>query len=761
VPLPTPEEIVDYLQIAGRPLKAKELAKGLGVPTEDYPEFKDLLQTLEENGTLYYVQRQRYAAPGKINLVVGRLRTIRSGAGFVIPDQPEKTKTKTEDLYIPADGLASALDGDRVVARIERKKRGGRIEGSVVKILERARSTIVGVFHASKNFGFVVPEDSKLARDVFVPPGQEIVPEEGDVVVVRITSWGNEHLGPAGDIERVLGKLGSPGVDVLAVLYGHELPVEFPDEVVQEAEKLRARGLAEVDLRGRLDMRDQLVFTIDPVDAKDHDDALSVRSAGEGLWEVAVHIADVSHYVTEGSLLDAEALRRGTSVYLVDRVIPMLPEALSADLCSLRPNEDRLALSVLLTLGQDGEVRGNTLHRTIIRSRHKLAYEDAQAVLDNTKSIDPETDAAVRQLAALARSLRAARAERGSIDFDLPQARVLLNTQGEPTDIQKILRLESHRLIEDFMLLANETIAKTTARAKTPSLYRVHDSPDPARLEQLREFVATFGLRLGKRGTPGPKDLQNLIEQVKGRPEETLLSTVVLRSMKQAKYSAENIGHFGLAAKYYTHFTSPIRRYPDLIVHRISAAVYIDRQKPPESLNGDLLPEIARIASERERVAVDAERDSIDLKKVEFMQRHLGEEFGGTIASVTAFGCFVLLDDFFVEGLLHVSSLDDDYYVYVENEYALVGERTGRRLRLGDRVRVKVARVDLEERKIDFDLIEEPGHRATGRSAKGQGIRSERSAGASYRGGRKGGGPHGRTGGGPSGRKSGKRRKRV
>ncbi len=760
MPLPTPEEIVDYLQAAGRPLKSKELAKGLGVPTEDYPEFKDDLQRLEDNGTLYRVQHQRYAAPGKINLVVGRLRTIRSGAGFVIPDNTDK-KAKSEDLYVPPDGLASALDGDRVVARIERQKRGGRIEGSVVKILERARSTIVGVFHASKNFGFVVPEDSKLSRDVFVPPGQEVIPEEGDVVVVRITSWGNDHLGPAGDIDRVLGKLGSPGVDVLAVLYGHELPVEFPESVVQEAEALRAKGLTDADLRGRLDMRDQLVFTIDPIDAKDHDDALSIRATGEGLWEVGVHIADVSHYVTEGTLLDAEALRRGTSVYLVDRVIPMLPEALSADLCSLRPNEDRLALSVLLTMGDDGEVRSTTLKRTVIRSRHKLAYEHAQGVLDNTNAIDAETDAAVLQLAALARRLRAARAARGSIDFDLPSARVLLNSAGEPTDIQKVIRLESHRLIEDFMLLANETIATMTARTKTPSLYRIHEPPDPARLEQLRDFVATFGLKLGKRGTPGPRDLQSLIEQVKGRPEETLLSTVVLRSMKQAKYSAENVGHFGLASKHYTHFTSPIRRYPDLIVHRISAAVFIDKQRPSAALNEDLLPEIARIASERERVAVDAERDSIDLKKVEFMQRHLGEEFGGTIGSVTAFGCFVLLDDFFVEGLLHVSSLDDDYYVYVENEYALVGERTGRRLRLGDRVRVKVARVDLEERKIDFDLIEEAGARATGRSAKGQGIRSHRTAGSGRPGGRKGGGPPNGKGRGPGGRKGSKRRKRV
>jgi ribonuclease R len=359
-----------------------------------------------------------------------------------------------------------------------------------------------------------------------------------------------------------------------------------------------------------------------------------------------------------------------------------------------------------------------------MRSRHKLAYEDAQAVLDSQKSIDAETDAAIRQLDRLAGRLRAERSTRGSIDFDLPAARVILDSKGDPTDIQRVVRLESHRLIEDFMLLANETIAKMTARTKTPSLYRIHEQPDAARMEQLKDFVATFGLRLGGKGTPGPKDLQRLLLEVKGRPEEPLLSTIVLRSMKQARYSAENLGHFGLATKHYTHFTSPIRRYPDLIVHRISAAVFIDRQKPPESLNGDLLPEIARIASERERVAVSAERDSIDLKKVEFMERHLGDEFNGTISSVTAFGCFVLLDDYFVEGLVHVSSLDDDYYVYVEEEYALVGEHTGHRLRLGDQIRVRVARVDIEERKIDFELLAEIQPRRSGRSGKHAGARS-------------------------------------
>jgi ribonuclease R len=696
----SPESIVEYLRTeAGRPLKAKELARGLGIDSRDYPEFRSLLARMEREGLLYRVRRQRYAAPEKINLVVGRLQTIRSGAGFVIGEDGE------EDLFIPPTALGSAVDGDRVVARIERRRRAQRREGRIIKVLERARETVVGVYHPARNFGFVVPEDRKLTRDIFIPPGQEGGAKDNDVVVVRIDHWGDEHLGPAGGVERVLGPLTAAGVDVLAVIYGHGLPVEFPAEVEEEAEAIRARGVRDEDFVGRRDLRDRLVFTIDPADARDHDDALSIRPLADGLWELGVHIADVGWYVREGSAIDAEALRRGTSIYLVDRVIPMLPEALSADLCSLRPATDRLALSLLLTVDDEGRVHDHELVRSLIHSRHRLAYEDAQGVIDGTVSIDPETDGAIRQLLRISRALRSRREARGSLDFDLPEARVVLNTRGEPTDIQRVLRLESHRLIEDFMLLANETIANAAVRAKLPFIFRIHERPDSDRLEQLAEFAGTFGYRIGRRREPTPKDLQRLLVAVRGRPEENLLSTVVLRSMKQARYSHENVGHFGLAARHYTHFTSPIRRYPDLVVHRLAARAFIDGEKIPESLRDETLPAIARLSSERERVAVEAERDSVDLKKVEFMERHLGDEFTGTISGVTSFGLFVLLDAYFVEGLVHVSTLEDDYYVYLEEQYALVGERKRRRFQLGDRLRVQVAGVDREERKIDFLLV--------------------------------------------------------
>lgn len=697
----TPERIVEYLRTeAGRPLKAKELARGLGVASADYAEFRALLGHLEDQGTLYRVQRQRYAVPEKINLVVGRLQTIRSGAGFVVPEDGGP------DLYVSAEALGSAVDGDRVVARVERRRRAQRTEGRVIKVLERAREFVVGAYYPARNFGFVVPDDRKLTRDVFIPPGQDGGAAEGDVVVVRVSNWGDDYRGPAGEVREVLGPAGAAGVDVLAVIHGHGLPLDFPPEAIAEAEAIRERGLTAEDLEGRRDLRDRHILTIDPADARDHDDALSIEPAGDGLWKVGVHIADVSAYVRDGGAMDDEAMRRGTSIYLVDRVIPMLPEALSTDLCSLQPDQDRLAISALITVDEEGRVRDSEVVRSVIRSRHRLSYDDAQAVLDHDGSIDESTDESLRRLLALSRALRRKREQRGSLDFDLPEARVILNTRGEPTDIQRVLRLESHRLIEDFMLLANETIARAAARAKIPFLYRIHERPDPDRLEQLREFVASFGYRFGRRSELRPKDLQRLLMQVRGRPEESLISTVVLRSMKQARYSHENLGHFGLAAPYYTHFTSPIRRYSDLVVHRLVTRAFIDGERIPPELNDQALPTVARLTSERERIAVEAERESVDLKKVEFMERHLGVEFDGTISGVVSFGFFVLLDEFFVEGLVHVSSLDDDYYVYVEDQFTLVGEHRRRRFQLGGRVRVQVARVDRVERAIDFVLVD-------------------------------------------------------
>ena len=698
--LPSEAQILEAVRGSGRgPLKPKELARELGVPTEVYVDFKALLQRLEGEGRVYRVKGGRLAVPEKINLIVGKLSLIRSGDGFVVPEDGGKK----QDVYVPFGDLGSAMDGDQVVARIEARPRGRNPVGRIIKVLERAHPRIVGTYRRTRGFGYVVPKGDLLPRDILIPQGAEKDARDHDVVVVNMVSFGDRKLNPVGEVETVLGAITDPGVDILMVVHGHGLAPDFPEEVLLAAGEV-ARTLRPEDDALRTDRRDLHVFTIDPADAKDHDDALSVAALGGG-WEVGVHIADVSAYVERNGIVDVEARARGTSVYLVDRVIPMLPHALSSDVCSLRPDEDRAAVSVFATLDEEGRVGSIRFERTLIRSRHKLAYEQAQEVLDGSRSVDAETDAALQNLARLARGLRARREERGSLDFDLPEAKVILGSGGEPVDIQRVARLESHRLVEDFMLLANEIVATEAVKRRLPILYRVHEPPTAQKLETLREFLASQGQSLPKR-TVRPRDLEKVLERVRGRPEENLVNTVVLRSMQRARYDAGNLGHFGLALENYCHFTSPIRRYPDLVTHRVVVRALVEGQPVPESWGGEELDVIAELSSAREQAAAAAERDSVELKKIEFMERHLGDRFTGTIAGVVAFGFFVLLDDYFVEGLVHVNALRDDYYEFREEEYSLVGDRRGRRFRLGDRVRVQVARVDKEERKIDFQLEE-------------------------------------------------------
>jgi ribonuclease R len=550
----------------------------------------------------------------------------------------------------------------------------------------------------------VVPRERVMPRDVLIPKGDERDARDGDVVVVRMVSFGDRKLNPVGEVDEVLGPITAPGVDILSLVHSYGLALEFPEDVQLAAEELAADRCPEDDPE-RVDRRELLVFTIDPIEAKDHDDALSVIPLGPDCWEVGVHIADVSAYVEPGSIVDVEALERGTSVYMVDRVIPMLPHALSSDVCSLRPGEDRAAVSVFATLDAEGRVGDVRFEKTLIRSRHKLSYEQAQDVLNGNDSVAADADAAVVALAELARRLRRRREERGSLDFDLPEARVVLGSGGEPLDIQRVVRLESHRLVEEFMLLANEIVATEAVRRRLPILHRVHEPPTEQKVATLREFLRSLGRSLPKR-TLKPSDLEQVLESARGRPEESLVNKVVLRSMQRARYAAENLGHFGLALEHYCHFTSPIRRYPDLVTHRVVVRALVEGRPVPESWGGEELDAVAKRSSERERAAAEAERDSVELKKVEFMERHLGDHFMGTISGVVAFGFFVLLDDYFVDGLVHVNALHDDYYEFREEEYSLVGDRRGRRFRLGDRVRVQVARVEKEERKIDF-LLEE------------------------------------------------------
>ncbi|MBT8336181.1 MAG: ribonuclease R [Gemmatimonadetes bacterium] len=687
------------------PMKPKALARVLEIRPGDYKPFRAQLRDMEGRGVVYRVKGGRYAAPDRISLVRGRVSTIRSGDAFIRADE-----ITHEDVFVRSGDLATAMDGDRVVVRVEHHPRGRNPVGRVIKVLERAHPTLVGTFHSGRKIGYIVPLDRKMGPDVLIPWGDEGDAEEGDVVVIAITSYGARRRGPTGEVKRVLGPMGDPGVDVLSVLFGHGLSLEFPPAVESAAKEAAEQPVAAGD--DREDCRDLMLFTIDPVDAKDHDDALSIRDLGSGMYEVGIHIADVSHYVPRGGPVDAEALDRGTSVYLVDRTVPMLPHALSSGACSLRPDEDRYAFSLFARLGLDGEVHEHRFVRTVVRSRHKLAYETAQEVLDGPGSVDPETDAAIRDLDRVARGLRARRQERGSIDFDQPEARVVLDDDGAPIDIQRVARLDAHRLVEDFMLLANELVARTGEAKRMPVLYRVHERPSVEKTESLREFLATLGHTLPRRSLR-PRDLQSVLEGVRGEPEEALVSTVVLRSMQRARYAPENLGHFGLALSHYAHFTSPIRRYPDLVTHRAMVRVLLEKKAAPQEWSEELT-EVAERCSWREQAATQAERDSVALKKIEFMERHLGDEFDGTVAGVASFGFFVLLDRYFVEGLVHVNALEDDYYEFREREFALVGSRRGRRFRLGDRVRVQVARVDKEERHVDFVLLQAVPRGASG-----------------------------------------------
>jgi ribonuclease R len=719
------ERIVDYLsKRARRPLNLKEIAQGLGVADNEVDALKEALEQLAAQGRVYRAKNQRYAIPSQINLVVGRVDMTRRGAGFIVPENKDRS-----DVFVPPHKLGGATHGDLVVARIEGRRGRENPEGRVLEVLERARTEVVGSFQRSRRFGFVVPDNPRLKFDVFVGPDDFAGAQEGEKVVVAIEDWGDGTKNPEGRIVEVLGPPDAPGVDILSIIKTHGLEIDFPADVETRAAELRLD--VERETRRRVDLRDRTSFTIDPADAKDFDDALSIRRLDDERFEVGVHIADVSHFVAPGDPIDEEAYERGTSIYLVDRAIPMLPEALSSDLCSLVPDEDRLTYSVILTVDAAAKVHAYDIRETVIRSRFRLTYGEAQAIILGEPDEEAHRDILweIQTLRRMAKILSQNRLERGSLDFDLPEAIVELDEEGFPIDIQESVRLDSMRLIEEFMLLANETVAQHAHRLKVPFLYRVHEPPAPEAVERIRTFLAALGYDLpGNAARLDPRSFAEVIERARGKPEEELVNTVVLRSMKQARYRAENIGHFGLASEHYTHFTSPIRRYPDLVVHRLLKRIEAgERWKDPkkrETLQSRL-ESIAEHCSIRERLAVEAERDSIDLKKVEFMERHIGDEFTGKISGVTAFGFFVRLDKYFVEGLVHMHELDDDYYEFHEDKYALVGRNAGKRYRLADPVRVRVAGVDKDRRQIDFQLVREEPEKK--RKEKGQKRARERS----------------------------------
>ncbi|MEM7417777.1 MAG: ribonuclease R [Gemmatimonadota bacterium] len=678
------------------PLKAKELARALRVSTHDYRNFRRLLRGMEERGVVHRVRGHRYVVTDERSTVEGKIRVTQDGHGFVRPSGPG------EDVYVAAHKLDSAMDGDGVVVRIDRQPRGRNPEGSVLRVVSRARDRVVGTYREGRRLSYVTPLDARFRRDVLIHDGAEGAAEDGHIVVVSLTSYGDAHVGPTGEVSEVLGAITDPGVDVLAIAHGFGLSTDFPPEVTAAAEAAARGGLAEPG-PDRVDRTDLLVFTIDPADAKDHDDALSLREGADGRLEVGVHIADVSHFVRPDDVVDAEAFARATSVYLVDRTIPMLPYVLSTDVCSLAPGGDRFAVSVFVELDREGNILDRRYERTVLRCSAGLSYEEAQEVLDGTGTVSREIDEAIRRLDDLARVLRERKRTRGALDLDLPEATVILDPDGSPVDIRKRDRLSSHRLIEDFMVLANEVVATDLEARDLSAMYRIHERPSREKIDALVDTLARFGVSMPRRGAIKPTDVQRALEQVRGKEEEALVSHLVLRSLAKARYHTVNEGHFGLASSAYAHFTSPIRRYPDLVVHRVLTDVLI-HSRPEPWPDRDALERAAEHCSSREQAAAEAERASVDLKKVEFMERHLGDVFSGRVSGVMPFGFFVTLDDVFVDGLVHVRALEDDHYRFVEREHVLRGERGGRAFRLGDPVEVQVVRVDRELRRIDFGI---------------------------------------------------------
>lgn len=722
------KELIEFmLKKAYKPLTVEELLQTFQLEwSSEQDSFKALLHRLEEEGKVVKTRTDRYGVPERLNLVRGRLQGNAKGFGFVIPDVDMPYDF---DVFIHGNDMNGAMDTDIVLARIHNhKKDGRRPEGEVVRILKRGRTQVVGTYTDSKHYGFVVADDKRLPNDIFIPKEAKGEAENGDKVVVQIVQYPHDRKSAEGKVVEVLGHKDDPGVDILSVIRKYQLPESFPADVLAEAEAV-PDTITEEEIKNRRDLRDRRMVTIDGEDAKDLDDAVSVERLENGNIRLGVHIADVSYYVTTGSALDREAYERGTSVYLVDRVIPMLPQRLSNGICSLNPQVERLTLTCDMEIDEKGNVVQHDIYPSVIRTDERMTYRDVKKILlDEDKALIERYQPLVedfRLMGELSEILRRRRFRRGAIDFNFAEAKIIVDEHGKPVDIVKRPRTVAEMLIEEFMLAANETVSEHFFKAKLPFLYRVHEHPNPDKLQAFFEFITLFGYTAkGRAEDIKPRVLQRLLEKVKGKPEETVISTVMLRSMQQAKYSPECLGHFGLAAPFYSHFTSPIRRYPDLVIHRIIRETFEQGEEMPFDRKAEWnrwLPEAAKHSSERERLAIDAERETDDLKKAEFMQDKVGETFAGVISSVTSFGMFVELENT-VEGMVHVSYMTDDYYHFDETTYSMMGERTGKRYNIGDEVTVKITGVHLNERKVDFELVEEDGAKkpTRGRRRKSQ-----------------------------------------
>lgn len=712
------------------PMKLKELAMLLGVPKEQRKDLEEVLNELVASGKVGISKKGKYAR-SEVFAQTGIFSAHHRGFGFVT------IEGRDGDLFVPPDDTGDAMDGDTVQVIIDENGRGGRAEVRVLKVLKHANETLIGTFEKNKSFGFVIPDNPRITMDIFIPQGKENGAVSGHKVVVKLDTYATRNKNPEGHVQEILGHINDPGVDILSIVRAYGLPEEFPEDVMEEVsyapEELSADYVAEeIGKNGRVDLRDVPMVTIDGEDAKDLDDAVSVSKEtinGETIYHLGVHIADVSHYVKEGTPLDAEAYKRGTSVYLVDRVIPMLPHRLSNGICSLNAGCDRLAMSCLMDIDEKGIIVGHKICESVVRIDRRMTYTAVNAILEAKNGTEePQTDAPEKEkskekaefakkcleeyadfvpmfllLDETARVLRKKRMARGAVDFDFPECKIILDAKGRPVEIRPYERNAATMLIEDCMLAANETVAEDYYWQQIPFLYRSHEKPDGEKIKRFGILINNFGysIRL-QNGELHPKEMQKLLEKAAGSPEEALLARLALRSMKQAKYTTECMGHFGLAANYYTHFTSPIRRYPDLQIHRIIK----------ENLHGGLtkkriahyekiLPEVAIWTSSRERLADEAERETDKAKKVQFMERHIGEEFTGVISGISNYGFYVELPNT-VEGMVRLANLDGDYYVFDEEHYELVGERTRKKFKLGQTVKIQVVSVDRYLKTIDF-----------------------------------------------------------
>ncbi len=704
------DRILAYMREAAyKPLTDEELAAGMKLTDEELVTFWPAMEELEKTAAIIRNRNDLFGIPERMNLVVGRLSMSAKGFGFIIPDVKEKEADT--DVFVPGAMMASAMHGDRVVARVTPSEIPGRSrEGEILRVVERANTKIVGTFESSKTFGFVTPDDTKLNQYVFIPKKAFHGAKVGMKVVAEITKWPDGRRSAEGNIVELLGRVGEPGVDVLSVMRQYDLSEEFPEDVQQQADATES-AVSPEEYHGRRDRRDFHIVTVDGDDAKDLDDGVYVEKRADGGYFLGVYIADVSWYVRENTPLDREARARGTSVYLVDRVIPMLPKKLSNGICSLNAGEDRLAMACEMEIDAQGKVTSYEILPTVIHVYRRLTYNIVNKVLveRDPQFVDDNADILpmLENMAALRDIMKAARHRRGAIDFDLPEVKVKLDSEGHPVALIKREGSLAESIIEQCMLAANETVAEHMDKKDLPFIYRVHEQPSEEKVQRLNDLLATFSLHVktGENGEIEPMDVQKVLEKVAGQPEERIISTVSLRSMQQARYADQSLGHFGLAARYYTHFTSPIRRYPDLMVHRLLRETFKTGTIPAERQEKlhVLLPEVADLASQRERIAIEAERETTDMKKIEYMAQFVGDTFEGVISGVTAFGVFVELENG-VEGLVHVSSMVNDYYDYVEEQYALIGERTHTAYRLGGVVEVVLVRASVEERNLDFIL---------------------------------------------------------